>query len=163
MDLTLPKSIDNANNLVFWCRFLNRLEPWYTVYIMQQLQNTLILTWLTDTNFLGKKNPMLASDRFEIFNLQGENANVPASSSHHTSDKRLSRHRSRQNTFRSGSNQVMFGHSFKARSDVIVRFSALLKRTVNGLTDAILIYFWNWQVPAVCWVQFSVTRDLCKK
>ena len=96
---------------------------------------------MTDTNFLGKKNPMLASDRFEIFNLQGENANVPASSSHHTSDKRLSRHRSRQNTFRSGSNQVMFGHSFKARSDVIVRFSALLKRTVNGLTDAILIYF----------------------
>ena len=28
--------IDNANNLVFWCRFLNKLEPWYAVYIMQQ-------------------------------------------------------------------------------------------------------------------------------
>ena len=28
--------IDNANNLVFWCRFLNKLQPWYTVYIMQQ-------------------------------------------------------------------------------------------------------------------------------
>ena len=28
--------IDNANNLVFWCRFLNKLEPWHTVYIMQQ-------------------------------------------------------------------------------------------------------------------------------
>ena len=26
--------IDNANNLVFWCRFLNK--PWYAVYIMQQ-------------------------------------------------------------------------------------------------------------------------------
>ena len=30
------KAIDNANNLVFWCRFLNKLEPWYAVYIMQQ-------------------------------------------------------------------------------------------------------------------------------
>ena len=28
--------LDNANNLVFWCRFLNKLEPWHTVYIMQQ-------------------------------------------------------------------------------------------------------------------------------
>ena len=28
--------IDNANNLVFWCLFLNKLEPWHTVYIMQQ-------------------------------------------------------------------------------------------------------------------------------
>ena len=36
--------IDNANNLVFWCRFLNKLEPWYTVNIMQHKQNTLILT-----------------------------------------------------------------------------------------------------------------------
>ena len=26
----------NANNLVFWCRFLNNLEPWHTVYVMQQ-------------------------------------------------------------------------------------------------------------------------------
>ena len=34
-------TIDNANNLVFWCRFLNKLEPWY---IMQQQQNTLFLT-----------------------------------------------------------------------------------------------------------------------
>ena len=33
-----------ANNLVFWCRFLNKLEPWYTVNIMQHKQNTLILT-----------------------------------------------------------------------------------------------------------------------
>ena len=29
-------AIDNANNLVFWCQFLNKLEPWHTVYIMQQ-------------------------------------------------------------------------------------------------------------------------------
>ena len=28
--------IDNANNLVFWCRFLNKLEPLYADYIMQQ-------------------------------------------------------------------------------------------------------------------------------
>ena len=28
--------IDNANNLVFWCHFLNKLEPWHDVYIMQQ-------------------------------------------------------------------------------------------------------------------------------
>ena len=28
-------SMDNANNLVFWCRFLNKLEPRYAVYIMQ--------------------------------------------------------------------------------------------------------------------------------
>ena len=27
---------DNANNLVFWRRFLNKLEPWHTVYIMKQ-------------------------------------------------------------------------------------------------------------------------------
>ena len=26
--------IDNTNNLVFWCRFLSKLEPWYAVYIM---------------------------------------------------------------------------------------------------------------------------------
>ena len=45
--------IDNANNLIFWCRFLNKIEPWHIVYIMQQKQNTLTLTWLTDTNFLG--------------------------------------------------------------------------------------------------------------
>ena len=35
-------------NLVFW----QKLEPWLIAYIMQQKQNTLILTWLTDTNFL---------------------------------------------------------------------------------------------------------------
>ena len=29
-------AIDNANNLVFWFRFLNKLEPWHIVYIMQQ-------------------------------------------------------------------------------------------------------------------------------
>ena len=29
-------TIDNATNLVFWCHFLNKLEPWYAVYIMQQ-------------------------------------------------------------------------------------------------------------------------------
>ena len=28
--------IDDANNLVFSCRFLNKFEPWYAVYIMQQ-------------------------------------------------------------------------------------------------------------------------------
>ena len=28
--------IDNASNLVFWCHFLNKLEPWYAVYILQQ-------------------------------------------------------------------------------------------------------------------------------
>ena len=28
--------IDNASNLVFWCRFLNKLEPWHIVYILQQ-------------------------------------------------------------------------------------------------------------------------------
>ena len=28
--------IDNANNLVFWCRFLNKLDPWHIVYIIQQ-------------------------------------------------------------------------------------------------------------------------------
>ena len=46
-------AIDNANNLVFWFRFLNKLEPWHIVYIMQQQQNTLNLSdrhqfpWLT--------------------------------------------------------------------------------------------------------------------
>ena len=29
-------NIDNAYNLVFWCRILNKLEPCYAVYIMQQ-------------------------------------------------------------------------------------------------------------------------------
>ena len=28
--------IDNTKNLIFWCRFLNKLEPSHTVYIMQQ-------------------------------------------------------------------------------------------------------------------------------
>ena len=28
--------IDNANNFVFWCHFLNKLVPWHIVYIMQQ-------------------------------------------------------------------------------------------------------------------------------
>ena len=32
----IRSSLDNANNLVFWCRFLNKSEPWPTVYIMQQ-------------------------------------------------------------------------------------------------------------------------------
>ena len=35
-DASVSPPIDNANNLVFWCRFLNKLEPWYAVYIMQQ-------------------------------------------------------------------------------------------------------------------------------
>ena len=36
MVVLLEKPKDNANNLVFWCRFLNKLKPWYAVYIMQQ-------------------------------------------------------------------------------------------------------------------------------
>ena len=32
----MDRPIDNANNLVFWCHFLNKLEPWHIVYIMQQ-------------------------------------------------------------------------------------------------------------------------------
>ena len=39
-------TIENTNNLLFWCRFLNKLEPWHIVYILKQKQNTL-------TNFLG--------------------------------------------------------------------------------------------------------------
>ena len=39
-------TIENTNNLLFWCRFLNKLEPWHIVYILNQKQNTL-------TNFLG--------------------------------------------------------------------------------------------------------------
>ena len=30
------RTLDNANNVVFWCRFLNKLESWHIVYIMQQ-------------------------------------------------------------------------------------------------------------------------------
>ena len=29
-------TIDNANNLIFWCHFLNKLKPWHIVYIMHQ-------------------------------------------------------------------------------------------------------------------------------
>ena len=32
----LKSSQTSANNLVFWCRFLNKLERWHIVYIMQQ-------------------------------------------------------------------------------------------------------------------------------
>ena len=38
------RAIDNTNNLVFWWCYLNNLEPWHIVYIMQQKQNTLMLT-----------------------------------------------------------------------------------------------------------------------
>ena len=27
---------DTVSNLVFWSRFVNKLEPWHIVYIMQQ-------------------------------------------------------------------------------------------------------------------------------
>ena len=30
------KGIDTVGNLVFWSRFVNKLEPWHIVYIMQQ-------------------------------------------------------------------------------------------------------------------------------
>ena len=32
--LTSLLSIDNANNLIFWCHLLNKLEPWHIAYIM---------------------------------------------------------------------------------------------------------------------------------
>ena len=35
-EVSIVNVIENANNLVFWCRFLNKLEPWYAAYIMQQ-------------------------------------------------------------------------------------------------------------------------------
>ena len=38
--------------VVFWRRLVNNLEPWHSGYIMQQEQNTLILTCLADSNFL---------------------------------------------------------------------------------------------------------------
>ena len=45
-------TIDATSNLVFWSRLVNKLEPWHNVYIIQQKQNTLILTGLTGSNFL---------------------------------------------------------------------------------------------------------------
>ena len=48
-----PELIDTVSNLVFWIRFLNKLEPWHNVYIIKQYQNTLTLILLTDSNFLG--------------------------------------------------------------------------------------------------------------
>ena len=34
--LSLNGIIDTVSNLVFWSRFVNKLEPWHIVYIMQQ-------------------------------------------------------------------------------------------------------------------------------
>ena len=31
-----PELIDTVSNLVFWIRFLNKLEPWHNVYIIEQ-------------------------------------------------------------------------------------------------------------------------------
>ena len=39
-----PLTIDTVSNLVFWTCLVNKLELWHIVYIMQQKQNTLILT-----------------------------------------------------------------------------------------------------------------------
>ena len=34
---TLPAvPIDTVSNIVFWSRFVNKLEPWHIVYVMQQ-------------------------------------------------------------------------------------------------------------------------------
>ena len=52
-EATSSNYIDTVRDLVIWSRFLNTLEPWNNVYIIEQQQNTLILTCLTDSNFLG--------------------------------------------------------------------------------------------------------------
>ena len=46
-------SIYTVSNFVFWSSLANKLELWHIVYIMQQITNPLIYTWLTDSNFLG--------------------------------------------------------------------------------------------------------------
>ena len=53
---SVPKGdIDIVSNLGFWSQQMNKLEPLHINNIFQQQQKPLILTQLTDSNFLGKQ------------------------------------------------------------------------------------------------------------